>query len=128
MILCCAHSLYLCTHQGIYGLPHKILVISLCGTSLFKLNICNCHIGGGSRVPEFETDEDREEWEEEQKRLDREWYGLDEGYDDTHNPFSNTSQEYTQKKEKELEERKKKRMTARQRQIHKVCGPLHTQL
>jgi hypothetical protein len=30
----------------------------------------------------FKSEEDRLEWEEEQKRLDREWYGLDEGYDD----------------------------------------------
>ena len=36
----------------------------------------------------FANDEDREEWEEEQKRLDREWYGLDEGYDESNNPFS----------------------------------------
>jgi pre-mRNA-splicing factor ATP-dependent RNA helicase DHX38/PRP16 len=71
-------------------------------------------------APDFETDEDRAEWEEEQKRLDREWYSMDEGYDDTHNPFSNTSQAYADKKEKELEDKKKKRMTARQQQIHKV--------
>jgi hypothetical protein len=30
--------------------------------------------------PEVELDP--EEWEAEQKRLDREWYGLDDGYDD----------------------------------------------
>ena len=70
--------------------------------------------------PEFESEEDREDWEAEQKRLDREWYGLDEGYDDEHNPFSGTSDEYTQKKEAELEKKKKKKMTARQAQIHKV--------
>ena len=34
------------------------------------------------------NDLDRAEWEEEQKRLDREWYSLDEGYDETHNPFA----------------------------------------
>ena len=39
--------------------------------------------------------EDQAAWEEEQKRLDREWYGLDEGYDDTNNPFSGVSAEYT---------------------------------
>lgn len=61
-----------------------------------------------------------EMWEDEQKRLDREWYGLDEGYDEEHNPFSGTSNEYTQKKEQEMEQKKKKKMSARQRQINKV--------
>ena len=60
------------------------------------------------------------EWEAEQKRLDREWYGLDEGYDDDHNPFSGMSEEYKKKKEEELEKKKKQRMTARQRQINRV--------
>mgnify|MGYP001793567188 FL=1 len=44
-----------------------------------------------------------EDWVDEQKRLDREWYNADEGYDETHNPFADTSEEYAQKKEKELE-------------------------
>ena len=43
------------------------------------------------------------DWEDEQKRLDREWYGNDEGYDDTNNPFSDFSEEYAIKKEKEFE-------------------------
>lgn len=62
---------------------------------------------------------DRENWEEEQKRLDREWYNMDEGYDDEHNPFSSVSDEYTKKKEEQLEQRKKKRLSAQQRQINK---------
>ncbi|BFZ12702.1 hypothetical protein BsWGS_15741 [Bradybaena similaris] len=74
---------------------------------------------GKENVLDFESEEDRLEWENEQKRLDREWYNLDEGYDDEHNPFSGTSQEYTKKKEEELEQRKKKRMSAQQRQINK---------
>ncbi|CAB4063508.1 DHX38 [Lepeophtheirus salmonis] len=40
---------------------------------------------------------DKEAWEEEQKRLDREWYSIDEGYDESHNPFSGISSEYTKK-------------------------------
>lgn len=68
---------------------------------------------------EFESEEARLDWEHEQKRLDREWYSMDEGYDDTNNPFSGTSDEYTRKKEEEMEKKKKKRMTARQRQINK---------
>ena len=45
---------------------------------------------------------------------------MDEGYDDTHNPFSGMSEEFQKKKEAELEKKKKSRMSARQRQINKV--------
>lgn len=65
------------------------------------------------------SNEDRENWEEEQKRLDREWYNMDEGYDEEHNPFSGVSEEYTKKKEEQIEQRKKKRLSAQQRQINK---------
>lgn len=71
-------------------------------------------------VLEFDTDEDRLEWEKEQKRLDREWYNMDEGYDDDSNPFSGSSDTYMKKKEAEIEQQKKKRMSAQQRQINKV--------
>ncbi|KAK7085198.1 Pre-mRNA-splicing factor ATP-dependent RNA helicase PRP16, partial [Halocaridina rubra] len=37
---------------------------------------------------EFVDDEDRERWEEEEKRLDRQWYDMDQGYDETNNPFA----------------------------------------
>lgn len=63
---------------------------------------------------------DRAMWEEEQVRLDREWYALDEGADQVNNPFNNVSEEYARKKEQQLEQRKKKRMSAQQRQINKV--------
>lgn len=62
---------------------------------------------------------DRENWEDEQRRLDREWYNMDEGYDNENNPFANVSEEYTKKKEEQLEQRKKKRLSAQQRQINK---------
>ncbi|KAG8244813.1 Pre-mRNA-splicing factor ATP-dependent RNA helicase PRP16 [Homalodisca vitripennis] len=62
---------------------------------------------------------EREQWEAEQVRLDREWYALDEGADTANNPFSNVSEEYARKKEQQLEQRKKKRMSAQQRQISK---------
>ncbi|XP_074645690.1 pre-mRNA-splicing factor ATP-dependent RNA helicase PRP16-like [Tubulanus polymorphus] len=74
---------------------------------------------GASERSERRQGVTEEEWEEEQKRLDREWYGLDEGYDENHNPFSGTSDEYTRKKEEEMEKKKKKRMSEKQRQIHK---------
>lgn len=44
---------------------------------------------------------------------------MDEGYSEENNPFANISQEYTEKKEEQLEQRKKKRMSAQQRQINK---------
>lgn len=65
------------------------------------------------------SEEDVELWEEEQKRLDREWYNIGEGYDDENNPFSSVSEDYTKKKEEQLELRKKKRISAQQRQINK---------
>ena len=40
------------------------------------------------------TQEERDLWEEEQKRLDREWYNIDEGYDDENNPFHGANSEY----------------------------------
>ena len=46
---------------------------------------------------EFETEEDRLDWEEEQKRLDREWYNIDEGIDENSDPFGGTSEEYVKK-------------------------------
>lgn len=39
-------------------------------------------------VPHFQDDNERLEWEEEQKMLDREWYDNDGGYDDEYNPFA----------------------------------------
>ncbi|CAG7822437.1 unnamed protein product [Allacma fusca] len=62
---------------------------------------------------------DRDEWEDEQKRLDREWYQMDEGYDEVHNPFAGVSEDYTKKKEDQLAQRKNQRMSAQQRQIHR---------
>ncbi|KAK5642286.1 hypothetical protein RI129_008453 [Pyrocoelia pectoralis] len=67
----------------------------------------------------WNEEEDKEMWEEEQKRIDREWYNMDEGYDVENNPFSSVSDAYTKKKEEQLEQRKKKRMSAQQRQINK---------
>ena len=55
------------------------------------------------------------------QRLDRQWYGNDEGYDDTNNPFANVPEEYMQKREKEMANKVNKRMSFQQRQINKVC-------
>lgn len=59
-------------------------------------------------------------WEEEQKRLDREWYNIDEGYDEESNPFGNgENSEYYRKREEQLEQTRKKRISAQQRQNNK---------
>ncbi len=63
--------------------------------------------------------EDFRAWEDEQKRLDREWYGLDEGYDEINNPFAGVSAEYTKKKEEAMEAKKQRRLTAKQAQRNK---------
>ncbi|XP_019863737.1 PREDICTED: pre-mRNA-splicing factor ATP-dependent RNA helicase PRP16-like, partial [Amphimedon queenslandica] len=67
----------------------------------------------------FSSMEDRIEWEDEQKRMDRAWYDLDSGYDDTNNPFANIPEEYTKKKEEKLMKTTVKRMSAQQRQLNK---------
>lgn len=67
----------------------------------------------------WKNEEDRDLWEEEQIRLDREWYNMDEGYDDENNPFAGTSSEYLKKREEALEIKKRKRISAQQRQINK---------
>ena len=51
---------------------------------------------------------DPEEWEAEQKRLEKEWCGLDDGYDaDASQPFGDVSEEYAQRKEEQLEQKKR---------------------
>ncbi|KAK7593066.1 hypothetical protein V9T40_007818 [Parthenolecanium corni] len=67
----------------------------------------------------WESETDRQEWNEEIQRLDREWYLMDEGVDEDNNAFSNISEEYTKKKEQQLQQNSKKRMSAQQREISK---------
>ena len=45
---------------------------------------------------------------------------MDSGYDETHNPFADVSEEYTKKKEESLSKKQVKRISAQQRQINKV--------
>lgn len=45
---------------------------------------------------------------------------MDSGYDETHNPFADVSDEYTKKKEENLKKKSVKRMSAQQRQYNKV--------
>lgn len=69
--------------------------------------------------PPWGDEEDRDLWEEEQRRLDREWYNIDEGFDDDNNPFTGGNAEYFKKREEQLEQKRKKRISAQQRQINK---------
>ncbi|CAG8529954.1 3737_t:CDS:10 [Racocetra fulgida] len=65
--------------------------------------------------------DDRREWEEEQRQLDRDWYSMEESsgaMDDTHNPFADYS-DFVEKKEEELAQRQLKKLTARQEQYNK---------
>lgn len=70
------------------------------------------------KVP-WDDPEDRETWEEEQQRLDREWYNIDEGYDEDNNPFAGASEKYFKQKEEQLKQKSTKRISAQQRQINK---------
>ena len=67
----------------------------------------------------WQSEEDRDLWEEEQIRLDREWYNMDEGYDDENNPFTGASADYLKKREDQIELKKRKRISAQQRQANK---------
>jgi len=84
-------------------------------TPSYKYNPWNRDYKSSGATPMVDREE-KELWEEEQQRLDREWYALDDG---ENNAFANVSEEYTRKKEMELEARRQKRVSAQQRQINK---------
>uniref|UniRef100_A0A3Q2QDK7 Pre-mRNA-splicing factor ATP-dependent RNA helicase PRP16 n=1 Tax=Fundulus heteroclitus TaxID=8078 RepID=A0A3Q2QDK7_FUNHE len=66
----------------------------------------------------FDDEEEKEQWEEDQKQADRDWYMMDEGYDEFHNPFTSTSDEYVKKREQILQKQTQKRISAQKRQIN----------
>ena len=92
----------------------------------------------------FDNEDEQEEWEEDQKvrnmsvwlaarfvifclnficalkQADRDWYMMDEGYDEFHNPFTSTSDEYVKKREQILQKQTQKRISAQKRQINEV--------
>lgn len=69
---------------------------------------------------DLEEIKNREDWQNEQKQLEREWYDMEEGgaIDATHNPFAE-HEGYYNKKEDILKKKQTKRMTARQVQFNK---------
>ncbi|KAF9199035.1 DEAH-box RNA helicase prp16 [Haplosporangium sp. Z 27] len=69
----------------------------------------------------FEEVPDRDEWEIEQRQLDRDWYSMEEtggAMDDVHNPFADY-EDHDTKKEEELEKKQMKKISARQAQYNK---------
>lgn len=48
---------------------------------------------------------------------------MDEGYDEFHNPFTSTSDDYVKKREQILQKQTQKRISAQKRQINEV-GPV----
>lgn len=97
----------------------------------------------------FETEEERQQWEDDQRvslaragglgpsgwgwgwselsaaplpsqQADRDWYMMDEGYDEFHNPLAYSSEEYVKKREQHLHKQRQKRISAQRRQINEV--------
>ncbi|XP_077569946.1 pre-mRNA-splicing factor ATP-dependent RNA helicase PRP16 [Stigmatopora nigra] len=66
----------------------------------------------------FDNEDEKEQWEEDQKQADRDWYMMDEGYDEFHNPFTSTSEDYIKKREQILQKQTQKRISAQKRQIN----------
>lgn len=61
------------------------------------------------------------------QQADRDWYMMDEGYDEFHNPLAASSEEYVRKREQHLQRQKQTRISAQRRQINEV-GQGHPRL
>ncbi|MBN3306293.1 PRP16 helicase, partial [Amia calva] len=66
----------------------------------------------------FDNEEEKQQWEEDQRQADRDWYMMDEGYDEFHNPLTSSSEEYVKKREQILQKQTQKRISAQKRQIN----------
>ncbi|KAI4896471.1 hypothetical protein NFI96_032682, partial [Prochilodus magdalenae] len=66
----------------------------------------------------FDNEDEKEQWEEDQRQADRDWYMMDEGYDEFHNPLTSSSDEYVKKREQILQKQTQKRISAQKRQIN----------
>ncbi|KAB0389514.1 hypothetical protein E2I00_003357 [Balaenoptera physalus] len=66
----------------------------------------------------FDTEEERQQWEDDQRQADRDWYMMDEGYDEFHNPLAYSSEDYVRRREQHLHKQKQKRISAQRRQIN----------
>ncbi|XP_057707126.1 pre-mRNA-splicing factor ATP-dependent RNA helicase PRP16-like [Corythoichthys intestinalis] len=72
---------------------------------------------GGTGIT-FDNEDEKEQWQEDQKQVDRDWYMMDEGYDEFHNPFTSTSEDYVKKREQILKKQTQKRISAQKHQIN----------
>uniref|UniRef100_A0A8C4SN17 Pre-mRNA-splicing factor ATP-dependent RNA helicase PRP16 n=1 Tax=Erpetoichthys calabaricus TaxID=27687 RepID=A0A8C4SN17_ERPCA len=52
------------------------------------------------------------------QQADRDWYMMDEGYDEFHNPLTSSSDDYVKKREQILQKQTQKRISAKKRQIN----------
>ncbi|XP_030621823.1 pre-mRNA-splicing factor ATP-dependent RNA helicase PRP16 [Chanos chanos] len=66
----------------------------------------------------FDNEDEKQQWEEDQRQADRDWYMMDEGYDEFHNPLTSSSGEYVKKREQILQKQAQKRISAQKRQIN----------
>uniref|UniRef100_A0A8C4Q2V9 Pre-mRNA-splicing factor ATP-dependent RNA helicase PRP16 n=1 Tax=Eptatretus burgeri TaxID=7764 RepID=A0A8C4Q2V9_EPTBU len=74
---------------------------------------------GGSRVAgSTDNEDDRRRWEEGQRQADREWYMMDEGWDESRNPFGGPGDAYTRQREAQLKGQVTRRVSAQRRQIN----------
>lgn len=58
------------------------------------------------------------------QQADRDWYMMDEGYDEFHNPLAYSSEDYVRRREQHLHKQKQKRISAQRRQINEVRPPI----
>lgn len=68
-----------------------------------------------------ESDEDFRRWEDEQNRVDRDWYDFEEGtgaVDETHNPFAEL-EDFARLREAEMVKTQVKKVSARQQQYNR---------
>jgi hypothetical protein len=54
------------------------------------------------------------------KRLDREWYGIDDGYDESNNSFAGMSEEFLARKNEKLQQKWKRKVSFHQQQRNRV--------
>ena len=47
-------------------------------------------------------------------------YMMDEGYDESNNPFASTSAEYVEKREQQIQQQKAEKISAQRKQINEV--------
>lgn len=116
---------------------------------MYKILSSPARKGDGEGGILFDNEDEKEQWEEDQKvsdapdhhvmvamrwfwpfltvgsvpqQADRDWYMMDEGYDEFHNPFTMTSEEYVKKREQILQKQTQKRISAQKRQINEVTS------